>query len=218
MRLLPSARAVAPAARALPWWRWRVRLGIPVACAVAWLAAPTPGSLVLGGAIALLGLLLRGLAAGTLHKHETLTTSGPYAITRNPLYLGSALLAGGLLVAAHSWVAALLGIAYLAVFYPIAIRQEETKLRARYGAAFDAYAARVPRFLPRRLSAGTTRFRPSLALYRRNREYQAALGLLIALVFLWTKSAGLTADLVDATRRALGWPVDGMQQSDARPL
>src|SRR5262249_8680023 len=153
MRILPRAHAVAPATRALPWWRWRVRLGIPIACAVAWFAAPTPGSLVLGGAIALLGLLLRGaaaghppkhrVAAGTLHKHETLTTSGPYAITRNPLYLGSAFLAGGLLVAAHSPVAALLGVSYLAVFYPIAIRQEEAKLRARYGAAFDAYAARV---------------------------------------------------------------------------
>ena len=90
--------------------RWRVRLGYPVALACLWLARPTPARLALGVGIAGAGLVLRGAAAGHLRKHKQLTTSGPYAYTRNPLYLGSALLAAGFLVASHSWPAAAIQI------------------------------------------------------------------------------------------------------------
>ncbi len=75
-----------------------------------------------GVGIAICGLLLRGFAAGHLRKHQQLATSGPYAFTRNPLYLGSVLLAAGFSVASHSWISALLLAAYLAIFYPVVIR------------------------------------------------------------------------------------------------
>src|SRR5438477_4727028 len=164
--------------------RQRVRIGLPLVFVCAWLAAPTPRSFAAGTVIAMLGMLLRGLAASHLPKHAGLATTGPYALTRNPLYLGSAIMAPGLLVAAHSWAAGLLAAAYFALFYPPVIRREERRLRARYGAAFDEYAARVPRFWPR-ISAA--HFTWSWTLYGRNGEYHSAAGVLIGLALLWLK-------------------------------
>ena len=167
--------------------RWRVRLGYPVALAALWLAKPTPRSIVVGAALGIAGLAIRASAAGYLHKHESLATGGPYAYTRNPLYFGSALLAGGFLAAANSWWAALITGTYFALFYPAVMYREERELRARYADAFEEYCRRVPLFFPRftpfRLpGAANSAF--SWEQYRRNREYQAAIGWVLALVML----------------------------------
>jgi len=167
------------------WTRWRVRVGYPVAVAYLWFASPTWKSVATGGAIAALGLVVRALAAGHLRKWEGLATSGPYACTRNPLYFGSTLLAVGFAVAGHSWIGAALIAAYFAVFYPSVIKREEAELRARYGRAYEEYAARVPLFWPRirrQTPAPLEQF--SWPLYRRNHEYQAALGFLAGLALL----------------------------------
>lgn len=167
-----------------PWrTRWRVRIGYPVAAACFVLARPTPFTLVCGAAVAALGLLLRGAAAGHLRKHESLATTGPYAWTRNPLYLGSLLLAVGFLLAAGSWIAAIGAATYVAVFYPGVIRREEEELRAEYG-GFDAYAASVPRFWPRPPAGASATARFSWSQYARNREYQALIGTAVSFVVL----------------------------------
>ncbi len=174
--------------------RWRVRAGYPVALLYFWLAHPRPWWIGAGAALAFGGLAIRGLAAGYLVKREELATSGPYAWTRNPLYFGSAWMGAGLAVASHSWLAAAVVVAYLAAFYPATLRSEEAELKREYGAAFREYAARVPRFWPRlprpepsgqRTDAPARRF--SAALYRRNREYNAALGTLAVLALLIVK-------------------------------
>jgi hypothetical protein len=168
--------------------RWRVRAGYPLAIVFLLLAHPTAPVLLAGTAVAALGLLVRGAAAGHLHKHEQLAISGPYALTRNPLYFGSALLAAGFVIASASWIPAALVAAYFLAFYPAVMRREETELRARYGAAFEEYARRVPLFWPRfgrSAERGSARF--SWAQYRRNREYQAALGALVGMALLATK-------------------------------
>ena len=167
------------------WTRWRVRAGYPVALAYLWFASPTWRSIAVGGAIAALGLVVRALAAGHLRKWEGLTTSGPYACTRNPLYFGSAFLAVGFAVAGHSWIGVVLIAGYFAAFYPAVIKREEAELRALYGRAYEDYAARVPLFfprIPRESPAPLEQF--SWSLYRRNREYQAALGFLFGIVVL----------------------------------
>ncbi len=107
-------------------------------------ARPQLKWLLCGVGIAILGLLLRGYAAGHLRKHKQLATSGPYAFTRNPLYLGSVFLAAGFSVASHSWISALLLAAYLAVFYPVVIRREQGELEALYGAAFRTIRVASP--------------------------------------------------------------------------
>ena len=172
--------------------RWRVRAGYPLAILFLYLASPTPSAIAIGAAIAAGGLVVRGAAAGHLRKLETLTTSGPYAWMRNPLYFGSALLAAGFAVAGHSPWAALVLIAYFGTFYPVVMKKEEGELRERYGAAFVAYAERVPLFFPwpPRVGNGTSVVEPngfSWEQYKRNREYQAAFGALLALGVLWLR-------------------------------
>jgi protein-S-isoprenylcysteine O-methyltransferase Ste14 len=172
------------------WVRWRVRLGYPVALISLWLARPTPVSILCGAAIAALGLAIRGAAAGHLRKDEGLATSGIYACTRNPLYLGSAILAAGFAVAAHSWLVAAVVAAYFIPFYVAVIKGEEIELRVRYGKPFDEYAARVPLFLPRfrrTNDAGALQAPFSWQLYKRNREYQALLGCLAGIGLLWLR-------------------------------
>ena len=173
--------------RTNPWARWRVRLGYPAAIAFALLAQPTPRSLIIGSSVALLGLLIRGAAAGHLRKHQELATSGPYRYTRNPLYFGSALLAAGMLVAGASWYAAAIVSLYFIAFYPQVMRKEAEELRALYGAQYEAYAARVPIFFPAPRPRADAPQRFSWQQYAANREYQAATGFLIGIALLYAK-------------------------------
>lgn len=167
---------------------WRVRLGYLVAIVVLFFSKPNPKSVAIGAAIGIFGLCLRAYAAGFLKKQEVLTTTGPYAFTRNPLYFGSSILAGGAAWAMHSWVsAATLGI-YFAVVYYVVMRREEGELRGHFGDSFEQYAKSVPLFFPRLIPAkaggggGTGSF--SFAQYKKNHEHQAAFGFLFLLALL----------------------------------
>src|SRR5277367_4750375 len=128
--------------------RWRVRIGYILAILVLWLARPAPLWILAGGVVGLCGLWIRGYAAGYLHKQEVLTIAGPYAYTRNPLYFGSSVLTLGAAIAMHSIWSAVLLLVYFALVYSLVMRREEMELRVKHGAAFDAYAARVPLFFP----------------------------------------------------------------------
>jgi len=169
------------------WARWRVRLGYPAAIAFVVLAKPAPALLLYGSGISVLGLLIRGAAAGHLYKHQELATAGPYRYTRNPLYFGSAVLAAGLLVAGGSWYAAAVIALYFAAFYPQVMQRESGELRARYGDAFEQYAARVPLFFPALLPKIAAGRNFSWTQYRANREYQAAIGFIVGLACLYAK-------------------------------
>jgi protein-S-isoprenylcysteine O-methyltransferase Ste14 len=167
--------------------RWRVRLGYLLAIAVLFFAKPNPKSVAIGAAIGIFGLWLRAYAAGYLKKQEVLTTTGPYAYTRNPLYLGSAVLAAGTAWAMHSWISASILAAYFAVVYYVVMRREESELRGHFGEAFEIYAQRVPLFFPRLMPArieGTGAGTFSFAQYKKNHEYQAAIGFVVLLIFL----------------------------------
>src|SRR5271168_4561710 len=119
------------------------------------------------------GVWLRAYAAGYVRKNAELTRTGPYAYTRNPLYLGSMLIAFGFAVAADSWIIlAALAALFIAIYLPTIV-SEETYLRD-YFADFDSYAKEVPRLLPRLTSAreqqgGREHGRFSSALYRQHR-------------------------------------------------
>jgi protein-S-isoprenylcysteine O-methyltransferase Ste14 len=171
--------------------RWRVRLGYPLAIAVLFFARPNPRSIFYGALVGIIGLALRAWAAGYLHKQEILTVTGPYAYTRNPLYLGSAILALGVAIAARSWISASIIAAYFVIVYSLVMRREEGELRVQHGADFDCYAAAVSLFFPW-FSSGTlepaSQGAFSLAQYRKNHEWQAAAGfllLLAVLILIW---------------------------------
>ncbi len=166
--------------------RLRVPSGFLIVGAFAWFSRPTAFSLAIGLPIALLGLALRAWAAGCLAKDRQLATAGPYAYTRNPLYLGTLIVAAGLAVAARSVsLAALFAAVFLFVYLPV-IQNEQQHLR-RLFPEYAMYAKQVPALWPtfRRASAPAG-FRWSL--YRKNREYQAALGLAVFALFLIWKS------------------------------
>src|SRR5258705_13759457 len=88
--------------------RWRVPLGFACAAVFFLLAKPSPATLLVGASVSLLGLSIRAWAAGHIRKNQELATSGPYAYTRNPLYLGSFLLGLGFTIASGRWLVAIL--------------------------------------------------------------------------------------------------------------
>jgi protein-S-isoprenylcysteine O-methyltransferase Ste14 len=140
-------------------------------------AQPRPGLLLAGGVVALLGLAVRAWAAGTIVKNRELATAGPYALTRNPLYLGSFLLGLGLSVGGGRPAFALVFVPAFAALYLPLMRQEEERLEKLFGAPFRAYAARVPLFLPRPSALRQLRA-DSFAWerYRGHREWEAMVG------------------------------------------
>ncbi len=167
--------------------RIRVPSGFLLLGLYAVFALPTPFWFLAGAVVALLGIGLRAYAAGHLEKNERLATSGPYAYTRNPLYLGSALVALGFAIAGRVWWLGLLFAVYLLAVYLPVVREEEAHL-ANLFPGFSEYAAAVPRFWPAGraplYSSASSSFR--WRLYRRNQEYNALLGYLFAVgVLIW---------------------------------
>jgi protein-S-isoprenylcysteine O-methyltransferase Ste14 len=158
--------------------RWRVALGFVFGAMVFWLARPTWPSLMAGSSLAIAGELLRIWAAGHIEKSREVTSSGPYRWIRHPLYLGTTIIAVGIVVAARSWVVA--GLVALYVVGPLwsAIRAEEAHLRDKFGADYDAYAARQASPMARSFSAAR-----ALA----NREHHTIAGLLAGLTLLALK-------------------------------
>jgi protein-S-isoprenylcysteine O-methyltransferase Ste14 len=180
------------------WQRVARRIRVPLGFVAAalyifelWRRAPVPVAVAWSLALVLPGLWLRGYAAGYVKKNRELTMTGPYAHTRNPLYLGSMLIAAGFAMALLSWpVVLVLAVGFAVIYVPV-IASEERFLRAAFP-GFDAYCRRVPRLIPRltpapapegQSSSGTFSF----SLYLKHREYNAGMGaalLYLSLLFL----------------------------------
>lgn len=166
--------------------RLRVPTGFLLLVAFAWLSSPTVGSMSIGLPVSVLGLLLRGWATGHLAKNQHLATGGPYAYLRNPLYVGTLIVAAGIVIASASvWLAIIFALVFSLVYLPV-IELEEQHLRKIFP-DYEEYARHVHRLLPLSKWSGpiTGRFRWSL--YRRNEEYQALIGLSVAVAWLAAK-------------------------------
>jgi protein-S-isoprenylcysteine O-methyltransferase Ste14 len=169
------------------WQRVARRIRVPLGFVTAglylfelWRRAPQPAAVAGSLALVLPGLWLRGYAAGYVKKNRELTQTGPYAHTRNPLYLGSMLMAAGFAVALLSWlVGVVLAVGFVVIYVPV-IASEERFLRAAFP-DFEAYCRRVPRLIPSWTAARPTKAETgsgafSMALYRQHREYNAGIG------------------------------------------
>ena len=167
--------------------RARVPLGFAAGGLYLWLARPNPTTLGFGAVIALTGVLVRAWAAGHIVKNGRLATTGPYAHTRNPLYVGSFLIACGFAIMASPWLL-LVVIAFWATVYGPVMRREAEHVRALHVDAYDAWAGGVPMFVPRVTpwrGAGqpqASRFDPQLYLY--HREWQAGVVYVLAVVWM----------------------------------
>lgn len=168
--------------------RLRVPSGFLMVAAFAWFSRPTSDSLLWGLPVSIMGLALRAWAAGCLAKDQALATGGPYAYTRNPLYLGTLLVAAGLAVASRSLgLAGLFAAVFVLVYLPV-IQLEEQHLRKLFP-VYPFYATSVPALWPR-WPRGPAWSRPPFEwqLYMKNREYQAGAGFAAGIVFLVWKA------------------------------
>src|SRR5258705_5925081 len=161
--------------------RRRVALGFVVAIATLLLARPTWKMWSAGAAIAAAGEALRIWAAGHLEKSREVTRSGPYRWTRHPLYVGSTIMALGIVIASRSASVGALAALYMAATLTAAVRTEEAFLRSTFGEDYDRYRNSLAAPMPRHFS---------LARALRNREYRAAAGLLAGLALLALKVVG----------------------------
>ena len=173
--------------------RIRVPLGFAAALLYLWELVqhkPQPQPIAWSLLLVIPGLWLRGYAAGYVKKNSELTMTGPYAHVRNPLYLGSILIAGGFGVALMSLPFAIALLVFFLLIYVPVIASEEAFLRDNF-LEFEWYCARVPRLIPRITPARAPdgprgqsgRF--SFALYRKHREYNSAIGAAFLYLSLW---------------------------------
>ncbi len=183
-------RSTEPAGSSFSWSRIARRIRVPLGFAFAafylWRARPIWVSLIVGAAIAALGLGIRAVASGHVDKNEQLATTGPYAYVRNPLYLGSIVLAIGFAAAARDVVIALLIVLMFVLIYVPTIRSEERYLRTRFP-GYSAYAHAVPRLVPHTLRLGRMTQGFSRALYLKHHEYNALFGIAAMLAALAVK-------------------------------
>ena len=152
-----------------------------------WLASPTSTLVGLGAAVAAVGLVIRAWAAGTIHKERELTTTGPYAYTRNPLYVGSFLLGIGISMAGGQWIWPVLFMAFYVGVYGKTMAGEVTLLTELFGDRYEHYATHVPAVFPRLKPyqpPGAQGGGFTFAQYRRNREWEALLGAVAGFAFL----------------------------------
>ena len=183
--------------------RIRVPAGFALAPLLFISARPTLASLAAGGFIAIVGLSIRAWASGHLKKNQELAKSGPYAHTRNPLYLGTFLLGTGAAVGGGTlWFVGLFAAMYLIIYVPVMFAEAET-MHDLFSTEYEDYSKQVPLFVPRftpysahgrqsyaaqlgrKAWGGGPQFDPSL--YMRHREYRAALGFLMVYALLATK-------------------------------
>jgi protein-S-isoprenylcysteine O-methyltransferase Ste14 len=131
--------------------RYRIPISGAITILLLSLAKPSPTLFLTGLPLVLAGVGLRTWSSGHIRKNQALAVGGPYAITRNPLYLGSFLIGAGLGVMANRpFLLILFLVSFWAVFRAV-ISEEEAFLRAAFSEEFREYSARVPRFFPRML-------------------------------------------------------------------
>jgi protein-S-isoprenylcysteine O-methyltransferase Ste14 len=168
--------------------RLRVPAGYAAFLLVLALARPSLAALALAAPVALAGEAVRVWASGHIDKTRALATGGPYAHTRNPLYLGSVLLGVAVGIGTGSVWALLPLLAYFAVFYPAVIRQEESFLRGKFKLEYSRWAQDVPLLLPRLRPGGPRASRFSWERVRGNREWRTALALPVVLALLYARA------------------------------
>lgn len=168
--------------------RIRIPLGFAFALLFFIFARPTMLTLLIGGAIAIIGLAVRAWASGYIKKARELAVAGPYAYTRNPLYVGSFLMGVGFTCAAGVWwLAIVFSVLFIGIYLPV-MRVEAEDIRRIFGDSFTEYEQNVPMFAPRLTAWKKTGDKFGFQLYLQYREYRAAIGVVLAIALLAAKA------------------------------
>lgn len=167
--------------------RYRTQLSALVAMVFLALARPDLESLLLGLVFIVPGESIRIWSSGYIHKNRMLTTTGPYSISRNPLYVGSFLMGFGFVISmAVVWIMVLFVIFYMYVYW-FTIRWEEGKLKRTFPGEWEEYAGKVPRFFSPVRLGGYVRGDFQWSQVYRNKELWNASVVLIIYIVLWGK-------------------------------
>ncbi len=167
--------------------RMRVPLGFLFSIIFLIFAKPQPEWLIIGGIVAIVGVSIRAWSSGHIRKNAELAISGPYAYTRNPLYVGSFVMVVGFCIAASVWwLSVLFAFLFLMIYLPV-MKAEVKDLVFLFGEKFAEYAANVPLFFPRLTSWKKSDEKFDFALYLKYREYRAGLGVCFVLGILVLK-------------------------------
>ncbi len=146
-------------------------------------------SLRAGIGLVIAGLLLRLWSNGYAIKNDKLTTSGPYALVRNPLYLGTFLIAAGFVIVLNMGWVGVLFLSMLIVTYAQTIRDEQHMLAAKFGDAFRRYKAKVPAMIPALIPyAGGDKWPFSLHRLLLSKEHKLVCWLSVLLILFHLKS------------------------------
>lgn len=147
-------------------------------------STPTFFSIAIGFPFVILGEAIRTWSSGHIRKNQELATTGPYAFTRNPLYLGNGVMGFGFVLMARSAWLLLLFIFCFILIYRFTIRREEEKLSAKFGFQFALYSESVPRFFPRLRAWRQPEAAFNWGLVVKHREHRTWLGILVVLVLM----------------------------------
>ena len=158
-----------------------------------WMANPDMVSLLLGAGLALPGLWIRGWSAGTIHKDKKIAMTGPYALTRNPLYLGSFCIGLGVALAGGQWLWFLAFLAFYIAIYSKTMEREVRHLTELFPDVYSEYASSVPMFFPR-ITVWSSRNEIDFggfcwSQYHRNKEWEASVGVISVFMVLCAKVA-----------------------------
>jgi protein-S-isoprenylcysteine O-methyltransferase Ste14 len=167
--------------------RIRVPAGFVFSALYLYFSTPSNQSLWIGGSLGFVGIVIRAWATGHIRKNDELTVSGPYSLTRNPLYLGSFIIGLGFSIAGGNFIIPALFLACFATIYAPVMQREMEYLKRKFPAEYERYQATVPLFFPRLTPVRMGQGQFSFHRYMTHREYQALAGFVAAISFLILK-------------------------------
>lgn len=187
-----------PSSKTLNWRRASVFLLLG---AILFFSNPGLSFFIVGSLLALFGEAIRVWAAGHLEKNKTLTTSGPYAFVRNPLYIGTLFIMMGILLASSSlesgsargkvFLFLLLPLCLLLFFgyyFPYKIRVEGDRMVRRFGEAGKEWASKTPNLIPRLIPyEDRSKKRWQFTLFLKNSELETAFAVVLGLILVGRK-------------------------------
>ena len=167
--------------------KYRTRLSGVVAVLFLVLAMPTVATLLWGLLPIVVGQFIRLWSSGYIHKNEVLTVTGPYSVSRNPLYVGSFFMGTGFVICMGVlWLAAVFLLFFAGVYW-FTIKWEEDKLKRFFPDEWEGYRYRVPRFFPLFKWPGYREGEFDLSQVTKNKEMLNAAVVAAVYGILWAK-------------------------------
>jgi len=158
--------------------RYRVKISVLIAVIIIIIAKPDKWATIAGFVVSIIGNLLRVWASGYIKKEREIAKSGPYSLTRNPLYLGNLIIGAGFCLASWQIISIPIFFLYFLLFYIPTIKNEEERMKELFKNDYIEYQKSVPVFFPK-LRRVENREEFSFKNVLENKEWRAILSTLL---------------------------------------